>query len=309
MPSEDTGFYVKCDKVSILLAVYNGAEWLEQAIASVAGQSHSNWELIVVDNGSEDGSFGIAQHMAAQDPRVRAYRLPEKGKNLAYNHAYLQSGGDFIAFFAADDILPAESLRKRVAPLVGCFGLAYSTCVLKTISEDPKFDGVVIPRDRERPNFSGGAMMFSRDLADRIFPIPLSLPNEDTWTQLHLRAFAKNSHVPEILYHYRIHGRNSFGYHASFRVKRDGFIRRARAHELFLERYGALAGENEFIRENVANFVCALEALRQGKVFRALVSTRLPVAMKVLLVYYSSPLLFRLRNVLFRLMSGRFVQN
>lgn len=296
------------DQVSVLLAVHNGERWLEQAIESVQRQSHPNWELIVVDNGSQDGSYEIAQRFAEREPRVLAHRLREKGKNLAYNHAFSRSTGSFVAYFAADDILPVESLERRLAPLVSAPGPGYSTCALRTFSDMPKYDGLVMPRNLAQPNFSGGALMFSRELAERVFPLPETLPNEDTWTQLHLRSFGMHFHVPEVLYHYRIHGLNSFGYDVPFQVKRDGFLRRARAHEIFLERYQSMAGENEFIQKDVVKFVGAVSALRDGGILSTLVSPHMPVSMKLLILYYSSPLLYRMRNLMFRFLSGRIVQ-
>jgi len=296
------------EKLSVLLAVYNGGRWLDEAIRSVIKQSWINWELIVVDNGSDDDSFAVAARHAAADPRVKVSRLEDRGKNLAYNHAFAQSDGDFIAYFAADDVLPPDSIEKRMSLVTNRGGLVYATCALRTMSEDPKYHGITLPRDVRRPNFSGGVLLFSRDLADMVFPLPTDLPNEDTWTQLHLRAFGTHRHFPDALYNYRIHGRNSFGYQVPYEAKKDGFLRRMRAFELFHAKYRGSPRANDFIDKHVALFVQGLAALRAGRVLPVMLSPKFPLTMKLLFAYYSSPLLYRLRSVLFRVLSGRLVQ-
>ncbi|MFC3712436.1 glycosyltransferase [Sphingoaurantiacus capsulatus] len=295
-------------KLSILLAVYNGGPWLDAAIASVRRQSWSNWELIVVDNGSTDGSLAVAERHAAEDARVRAVRLEEKGKNLAYNRAFELSDGDYVGYFAADDTLPPDSLEKRLSVLIDQGSATFSTSAMRTQSDDPKFDGLVMPRDVTRPNFSGGVLIFSRDLADGVFPLPTDLPNEDTWTQLHLRAFGRHFHYPDALYDYRIHGGNSFGYGVSYAAKKDAFLRRMRAYELFHAKYRDTATGNDFVQHHVARFVEGLAALRAGRILPVLLSPNFPLTMKLLFAYYSSPLLYRVRAVMFRLLSGRMIQ-
>lgn len=295
-------------KLSILLAVHEGEPWLDEAIRSVIAQSWEDWELIVVDNGSTDDSFGIALRHSELDPRIRAYRMEQKGKNLAYNYAFAQSTGAYVTYFAADDVLPADSIEKRLGLIVDEGPRVYSTCAIRTQSDEPKYDGLVMPRDLTRPNFSGGVLLFSRDLAELLFPLPTDLPNEDTWTQLHLRAFGRHHHYPAALYAYRIHGKNSFGYHVAYDVKKDAFLRRMRAYELFHEKYRATAGGNAFVDAYVGRFVEGLSALRADRVAPVLLSPRFPLPMKLLFAYYSSPLLYRLRTAMFRILSGRMIQ-
>lgn len=299
---------MQSDKLSILLAVYNGAPWLDEAIRSVVGQSWRNWELIVVDNGSDDNSFEIASGHAIRDGRIKAVRLEEKGKNLAYNRAFSISDGAYIAYFAADDILPPDSIEKRMALVVATPERTYSTCALRTLSDDPKYNGLTFPRDVTKPNFSGGVLLFSRDLAELVFPLPTGLPNEDTWTQLHLRAFGTHRHYPQALYFYRIHGQNSFGYQVPYAIKKGEFLRRMHAYELFYQKYHERSLSNSFVASHVGRFVELLGAFRQGRLFPLVLAPRFSLAMKLLFTYYSSSLLYRLRATLFRVLSGRVMQ-
>jgi len=156
--------------VSILLAVFNGEKFITEAINSVLNQSYINWELIIVDNGSTDNTVQVVKDLIKNDERILLYTLEEKGKCKAYNYAFQKSKGDFICFLAADDTLPENSIESRRIPILNKSG--YSTCLLKTFSDNPKFDALIFPKNILKPNLSGGSIFFTRDLADKIFPIP-----------------------------------------------------------------------------------------------------------------------------------------
>src|SRR4051812_5853025 len=155
-------------RVTVLLAVNNGERFIAEAIKSVIDQSYRNLELIVVSNGSTDATVAICRAFEQADPRLRVFELPQRNKNAAYNFAFSKSSGDFVCFFAADDKLTPDSIAERVGMLIGEEAAAYSTCCLQTFADDPKYDGIVFPRNRARPNHSGGSVMFSRAQAELI---------------------------------------------------------------------------------------------------------------------------------------------
>lgn len=287
-------------KVSILLAVYNGGAYIEEAIESILAQEDSNWELIIVNNGSTDNTQAIIERYAAADSRIFAFDIKEKGKNKAYNFAFNQSSGDIICFFAADDKLATESIGKRSSVIKAKND--YSTCCLKTFSEDKDRDGVVFPKKMTNPNYSGGSIMFSRGLASKIFPIPESLPNEDTWTSLHLRAFGTNQHLPEALYFYRIHNNNSFGYGLSFHEKREKYLNRMEAFVFFKEKWNCT--ENKTFDHYIISFVKGLDFCKNYKRLSIILLRYLPIKDKMVLFFYSSSVVYMLRHKFFKLFSG-----
>ena len=289
-------------KVTVLLAVSNGERYIEDAISSVISQSYRNFELVVVSNGSTDATGRICRGFEEADSRVRVFELPTRNKNAAYNFAFSKSTGDLICFFAADDKLPHDSLTERVRALLGEGKEAYSTCCLQTFAEDPKYDGIVFPRNRARPNHSGGSVMFSRALAERIFPLPVEQPNEDTWASLHLRAFGKNRHVAKPLYLYRIHGENSYGYGMPFSEKRTQYLRRMHAYQLFYDKYRDAT--LPFLRTDILPFLEGLRAATEGSIARIMRVKDLRVGSKLILALYSSPTMYRIRNAYFRTLSG-----
>lgn len=288
------------DKVSILLAVYNGGAYIEEAIESILAQEDSNWELIIVNNGSTDNTQAIIQRYAATDSRIFAFDIKEKGKNKAYNFAFQQSSGDIICFFAADDKLATDSIAKRSSVIKTKND--YSTCCLKTFSEDKDRDGVIFPKKMTNPNYSGGSIMFSRSLASKIFPIPESLPNEDTWTSLHLRAFGINQHLPEALYLYRIHNNNSFGYELSFEDKRKKYLHRMEAFNLFFDKYRN--SNNQFILHDVIPFIKGLDFAKSTKILSILFVKDLALKEKLVLIFYCTPILYLIRYKYFKFLSG-----
>ncbi|MEE1884717.1 glycosyltransferase family 2 protein [Pedobacter flavus] len=290
-------------KVSILLAVYNGEAYIEAAIQSVLNQTYENWELIIVDNGSTDNTAKICLKYAELDDRIKFFKLLEKGKTKAYNKAFEESAGDFICYFAADDILEFESIEKRLK-IIELKENGTSTCLLKTFSDDSAHNGVVFPKKKDSPNYSGGSIFFHRNIAEKLFPIPSSLPNEDTWSSLHIRAFGKNFHLPEVCYHYRIHDNNSYGYTLSFEEKREKFLHRMSAYELFYEKFKNQG--IDFVDVYIHSFVKALAHARKWNRLPIMTMTKLPLRERLIFVFYSSPFLYKIRYKYFKFFSGLF---
>jgi teichuronic acid biosynthesis glycosyltransferase TuaG len=105
-----------CPQVSIVMPAHNAAACLGDSIQSVLDQSLGNWELIVVNDGSRDGTRDFLD--ALQDPRIRVVHQPNAGVSAARNAALEIARGEFLTFLDADDVLPPDSLETRVRYLV-----------------------------------------------------------------------------------------------------------------------------------------------------------------------------------------------
>lgn len=91
-------------QVSVVTAVYNGAEHLARAIASLQAQTCPDWELIVSDDASSDGTAALVEHMAAEDSRIRLLRAEHNGgPSVARNRAIAAARGEWVAVLDADD--------------------------------------------------------------------------------------------------------------------------------------------------------------------------------------------------------------
>ncbi len=85
------------------MPVYNGAAFIETAINSVLGQTFSDFELIVVDDGSTDETLSVARNACERDARVRVIALPHGGVSLARNRGIDEAKGEYLLFIDGDD--------------------------------------------------------------------------------------------------------------------------------------------------------------------------------------------------------------
>jgi glycosyltransferase involved in cell wall biosynthesis len=105
-------------RLTIGLPVYNGENYLAEAIEALLGQTYENFELIIADNASTDGTTDICQHYVQQDSRVRHLRHPEN-IGLARNHNCLvaEARGELFKWAAHDDLYGKDLLRLCVEAL------------------------------------------------------------------------------------------------------------------------------------------------------------------------------------------------
>lgn len=89
--------------VSIVIPAYQSARTLDRALDSLRAQTFADWETIVVDDGSSDGTFEVAERQAARDPRIRAFRQENKGASAARNRGLAECRGRWIGFLDSDD--------------------------------------------------------------------------------------------------------------------------------------------------------------------------------------------------------------
>ncbi len=100
-------------KISILTAVYNTAGYLPQCIESVLAQTHADWQMVCVDDGSTDGSLEILERYAAKDSRIKVlHKAHNEGQAKARNEAYLHTDGDIVMMLDSDDWLAPDALEK-----------------------------------------------------------------------------------------------------------------------------------------------------------------------------------------------------
>ncbi len=105
--------------VSVVLPVYNGGGYLAESIASVLAQTYSQWELIVIDDGSTDGSGAVAEDYARQDPRIRVYRQENQKLPRTLNRGFSMARGEFYTWTSADNRMLPDFLERLVKELKG----------------------------------------------------------------------------------------------------------------------------------------------------------------------------------------------
>src|SRR5712664_125090 len=99
--------------VTVLMPVYNAQSYLSIAIESVLTQSFRHFELLIVDDGSNDGSSDILQRYEMEDPRIRVFRKNNSGISETLNLGLSKAHGDFIARLDADDLMYPNRLQVQ----------------------------------------------------------------------------------------------------------------------------------------------------------------------------------------------------
>ena len=101
-------------KVSVIMPIYNKAERLSFSIESILAQSFTDFELIMINDGSTDDSHDIAVEYKRKDSRIIYFKQRNQGVSVTRNNAIDLARGEYIAFLNADDILHPEFLAKMV---------------------------------------------------------------------------------------------------------------------------------------------------------------------------------------------------
>lgn len=104
-------------RVSILMAVYNGQDFLAEAVRSLLQQTFTDFELVVIDDGSTDSSPAILAGFAEQDPRVKITRHDNRGLTASLNAGLALCRGELIARMDGDDVCHPDRLARQVAAM------------------------------------------------------------------------------------------------------------------------------------------------------------------------------------------------
>ena len=99
-------------KVSVIIPVYNAEKSLSRAVDSVLKQTFSDFELILIDDGSKDLSASICDKYVQFDKRISCFHLTNGGVSRARNHGLEQAQGEFIVFLDADDWFESDYLER-----------------------------------------------------------------------------------------------------------------------------------------------------------------------------------------------------
>jgi glycosyltransferase involved in cell wall biosynthesis len=102
-------------KVSIIVTCYNYAAYLKACLESVGRQSYNNWECIIVDDGSTDGTGILAKSFVDLDSRFRYVYQQNQGVAVARNTALALITGNFVQFLDGDDLLEVDKLKYQIA--------------------------------------------------------------------------------------------------------------------------------------------------------------------------------------------------
>jgi len=102
--------------ITVVVPAYNRAAMINDCVRSVQAQTYPRWELIVVDDGSRDGTPEVVARLAQEDPRIRLIRQPRNGGAQAARNAGIRNAnGEWVAFLDSDDQYLPDSLERRLS--------------------------------------------------------------------------------------------------------------------------------------------------------------------------------------------------
>ncbi|HXL16109.1 MAG TPA: glycosyltransferase family 2 protein, partial [Streptosporangiaceae bacterium] len=104
-------------RISVVVPFFNNAALLGDCLASIAAQTYRDLQVIMVDDGSTDGSAAIARAQAAEDPRFELVSQRNGGPGSARNRGVAAATGEFLAFVDADDLLPPDAYTTMLTVL------------------------------------------------------------------------------------------------------------------------------------------------------------------------------------------------
>lgn len=126
--------------VSIITPAYNAEAYIADTIRSVQNQEFKNWEMLIVDDGSTDGTAHVVNQFAVEDSRIRFFYQENGRQGKARNHAITQSKGEYLAFLDADDLWEMEKLKLQLqtieaqkADLVYSSGISFQNDIVTVI--------------------------------------------------------------------------------------------------------------------------------------------------------------------------------
>jgi len=137
--------------VSVVICVYNGQRFLAAALDSAVSQTHRDFELIVVDDGSTDGSPALLD--GCPDPRLHLIRQPNRGTAAALATGLQCARGDYIALLDQDDLWEPDNLAAHVEVLESQPGIALTFSWFRVIDEGGREIGMHSRRHRGRIDF------------------------------------------------------------------------------------------------------------------------------------------------------------
>ncbi|MFC1680653.1 glycosyltransferase family 2 protein [Pseudomonadota bacterium] len=200
--------------VSVIMPAYNVGELIRVAIESVLVQSHQDFEVIVLDDGSIDCTADIAERL--DDPRVRVYRREHRGPTVSMNEAIQQSRGSLLAFLDADDTWAPDKLERHVKIMTARPELDMTFSRSQLMDENgrklwiisPAWHGPLTYRDLliSNPAANGSSVVARRDAIISAGGFDTSLTagyDQELWLRLALHRSDNIAPVPQVLNYYR----------------------------------------------------------------------------------------------------------
>jgi glycosyltransferase involved in cell wall biosynthesis len=217
--------------ISVLMPVYNAERFLVEAVESIVTQTFTDFEFLIVDDGSTDASLAILRKYAARDPRIRLISRPNTGIAVALNEMLQLARGEFVARMDSDDVSLPDRFERQVAflranPDVLAVGGAY------TITDQNGGELTTIRPPEQDPEIQARALsglmaichptaMLRREALDAVGGYRKELvPAEDLDLWLRLGERGGLANLAQVVLRYREHGGSICGQNQQLQLDR-----------------------------------------------------------------------------------------
>jgi glycosyltransferase involved in cell wall biosynthesis len=202
-------------KISVMMCSYNTVQWIKQSIISIQNQTYANWELIIQDDASDDGTYELAEALAQKDPRITVFQNAQR-LNTAKNRAEAvkHCTGDLICHCDSDDYIEQWAFEVFVKefekhPDIGLFYSDFAqvsvTNAIESYSASKDFDPNKLHQHGWRH-----LGMYRRSLLSKISGYNTRLDGcEDGDLFMQIAEITKLKRIPKVLYFYRNWSNNS----------------------------------------------------------------------------------------------------
>ena len=240
------------NKVSIIIPCYNQAQYLDDTLSSVLNQTYTNWECIIVNDGSADNTAEIAKKWCKLDNRFKYVYKDNGGLSSARNAGLKVAIGSYIQFLDADDLIKFNKFEIQLKDLEladisisdyfsfvdGNILKAAEYKYLTPVFSKSNYKSEIIWDWEYRKSFPPHAVIFSRSLLDKYkLKFDVELLNHEDWFFWVLLFYYSESIIcnSEVLSYYRI--RNG-SMSTDFVAMKQGFLKAAKYLEVFFENEG-----------------------------------------------------------------------
>jgi len=201
-------------QISIVMSVYNGEKYLKQAVESILSQTFTDFEFIIIDDGSTDKSLEILKEFQQKDERIKLISRENKGLIYSLNEGVKMAQGEYIARLDADDVSDLNRLEKQLKyakdnDLVVCG--TWAECIdnlgnrVNDMDYPPSIDKIKTFTLLHNP-FIHSSVMFRKDVFEKVGgykPFFKHIEDYELWTRIVFKY--KTGNIPEALLKYRLH--------------------------------------------------------------------------------------------------------
>jgi len=142
------------DIVSVIMPVFNAENFLAEAIGSILDQTHKNFELIIVDDGSNDGSAEIIESFATRDSRIKVVNQQNLGPAEAMNTGLELAKSDWIFRMDADDVMLPHRIEKQISFIRSNPRVQITSCLAHYINDEGRIFGTTTNSLRTENDFN-----------------------------------------------------------------------------------------------------------------------------------------------------------